>query len=366
MRGLVVAKQRSRSAGILALAALCASVLVACGPSGDTNSESGDGSVTVTDSAGRELDIKTPVERVAILDAGTAVAMRALGILDRLVGSHEALRDDPLWDDIADVPVVATYSETSYEALAEVDPDLVFSSLRAHGVVTDHEILEGFDITDFKIDLRCPELMKKDLMAMGTIFGVEDRAQNLVDFYQETEAAIADRIDDVEDADRPKVFVEYHAGDFNTGGPHSRFYNQILLAGGHNIAEDIDDEKQVSPEWVAEQNPDVIIREGAELGYGVTDTTEAQKLRDEVIDRPGMKETEAAKTGNVYMLPIDAYSRPGYIIGVTHIAQWLYPDRFDDAFVQKVEDDYTDLFYPDVDVPEGIWGYPAKSEQGRG
>src|SRR5699024_11107977 len=123
------------------------------------------------------------------------------------------------------------------------------------------------------------------------------------------------RIEDVPDDERPSVFVEYHAGDFNTGGPHSRLFAQIGLAGGKNIADNIDDEKQVSAEWVAEQNPDVIIREGAELGFGVTDTSAAKKLRDEMLNRPGMKQTTAAKAGNVYVLPINAYSRPGYIIG---------------------------------------------------
>lgn len=365
MQGPNMAGWGSRSVAMLATAVVCSSVVAACGPTNNADDDS-EHSLTVTDSSDRELDLDTPVERVAILDDGTAVAMRALGVLDRLVGSHEALEDEPLWDEISDLPVVATYSETSYETLAEVDPDLVFSSVRAHGVVTDNEILDGFDITDFKLNLRRPELMKEELSTLGRVFGVEDRAQELVDFYTETEEKITERIGDVADSERPKVFVEYHAGDFNTGGPGSRFYEQIPLAGGHNIAEDIDDEKQVSAEWIAEQDPDVIIRESTELGTGTTDTAEADEVREELLNRPGLQETKAAETGNVYLLPVDAYSRPGYPVGIAHIAQWLYPDRFDDEFVHEIEDEFTELFYPDVDPPDTTWGHPDTPERDRG
>lgn len=199
----------------VAASVFCGSVLTACGPANDDSDPSGS-AITITDSADRELEVDSPPERVAVLDIGVPEAMRAFGELDRLVGSHEALEDDPLWEDISDLPVVATYSETSYEKLAETKPDLVFSALRAHGMVTDHELLDGFDISDFKISLRRPELMKDEITTLGKIFDAEDTAQQLVDFYTDTEKQISDKIDDVPDEDRPSVFVEYHAGAFNT------------------------------------------------------------------------------------------------------------------------------------------------------
>jgi len=331
----------------------------------DTNDETTDGeasaeTVTVTDTAAQTLEIDLPVERVAILDSGTADVLRALGVLDRLVGNHQAVVEDSFFAEIADVPAVATHSEISFEALAEAQPDLVISSTRAHGVVTDNEILAGLDIVDLKLSLRQPELMKQEVALLGQIFQVEERAQELIDFYDRWETEIAQRLEGVTDEERPRVFVEYHAGDYATGGPGSRFYEQVVLAGGNNLSVDIDGEVQVDPEWVAEQDPDVILREvsASTLGYDVTSTDEAEQVRDEIMSRPVIDATTAVRNGAVYLVPTNIYSRPAYIIGVLYLAKWLYPDRFDDLDPDEIHREYVETFHPGIEH-QGIWAYPT-------
>ena len=313
-------------------------------------------SITITDSAGRTVTIDQPVERVAILDNGTIEILKALGVMDRLVGNHSANVDNPLYPEVQEVPVVATYAEVNYEKLAEVMPQVVFSSVRAHGIVDEQEHLQGFNIKDVKLNLRNPELIKDEVLLIGKIFNKEEKAQELVDFYNQYEQLIASRMEQVRPEDRPTVFVEYHAGDFHTGGPGSRFYEQTILAGAVNIASTLSEEPQVSAEWVTEQNPDVIIREASGLGYGVESYENTKSIYQEIIGRPALASTAAIQNDAVYLISIDIYSRPAYIVGVSYIAKWLYPDLFADLDPEQVHTEYLELFHEGMPY-KGIWTY---------
>ncbi|MDR1069937.1 MAG: hypothetical protein LBL37_04045, partial [Gracilibacteraceae bacterium] len=121
---------------LLALA-LSAAVLTGCSPqtpapappaggAAETPPAGGE-TLTVTDDAGHEVTLTLPVERVALLDTGPGTALAALGRLDVVTGTHQALQNS-LYAEIAEAPMVATYAEINYEALAETRPQLVLSA----------------------------------------------------------------------------------------------------------------------------------------------------------------------------------------------------------------------------------------------
>lgn len=313
-------------------------------------------SVTITDASGKDITITQPIERVAILDHGTAEILRALGVIDLIVGNHQALDDNPFYPELQGVPVVATHSEINFEKLAEVEPQVVFSSVRAHGVVTENEHVENFNIIDIKLNLRNPEVIKDEVILLGKLFGKEEKAQELVDFYNKYEKIIESIIADVAPEDRATVFVEHHGGDFKTGAPGSRFYEQTILAGAINIAEGLSGEPQVSDEWVAEINPDVFLREASGFGYHVTSNNNAKIIHQEIINRPALENTKAVQNNSVYLIGVDIYSRPGYIVGVSYLASWLYPDLFADFDPEVVHKEYLELFHPGMEY-KGIYVY---------
>src|SRR5699024_9382808 len=108
-------------------------------------------SVEVTDAAGHQVSVDLPVGGVAILDRGPAEILSAFGMMDHLVGIHESLEGDPLYHEAQDKPVVATWSEVNFEALAMTEPDVVLTSVEGgHGTITDDEHLQSFDIVDVK------------------------------------------------------------------------------------------------------------------------------------------------------------------------------------------------------------------------
>lgn len=331
-------------------------LLVACSQNQQNSETTDSSSLTITDMTGRTVILEQPVERVAILDNGTVEILKALGVIDLLVGNHSANANNPLYPELKEVPVVATHSEVNYEKLAEVRPQVVFSSVRAHGVVDEQEHLQGFNIKDIKLNLRNPEMMKDEVILLGKIFNKQEKAQELVEFYEKYEQLISSRVEQVRPEDRPTVFVEYHAGDFKTGAPGSRFYEQTVLAGAVNIASGLSEEPQVSAEWVAEQNPDVLIREASGFGYGVESYENAEMIYQEIINRPALTTTSAVQNGAVYLISIDIYSRPAYIVGVSYIAKWLYSDLFEDFDPEQVHREYMELFHEGMPY-KGIWTY---------
>ena len=315
-------------------------------------------SVTVTDDAGRELTVNQPVERVILLDTSPFEIMDAFGKMDLIVGNHQAIAKNPLYAELKDLPEVATHSEINFEAIAELQPQVVLPSVRAHGVVTDEEALDGFDIQDVKLNLRNPDTMRNGITVMGQLFDSQEKADELIAFYDKWEQFIADKVKDIPEEDRVKVFVEYHAGAFKTGAPNSRFYSQVELAGGINIAKDltVGDEPEVSAEWVAEMNPDVIIREASGLGYKAEDTAAAKEIYDELMNREGLAMTKAVQDGNVHVVSVDIYSRPGSIVGVSYLAKWFYPEIFAEFDPSTVLQEYYELFHPGKEL-KGIWTY---------
>src|SRR5699024_7587169 len=119
------------------------------------------------------------------------------------------------------------------------------SSVRAHGVVNEQEHLQGFNIQDVKLNLRNPDYIKDEVLLLGKIFDKEEKAQQLVDFYEKYEEFIASRLEELAPEDQKTIFVEYHAGDFYTGAPDTRFFEQTVLAGATNIASSLTGELQV-------------------------------------------------------------------------------------------------------------------------
>lgn len=315
-------------------------------------------SLPITDDAGRELTVNHPVERVILLDTSPFEIMDAFGKMDLIVGNHQAIANNPLYAELKDLPEVATHSEINFEAIAELQPKVVISSVRAHGVVTDEEALDGFDIKDVKLNLRNPDTMRNGITVMGQLFDSQDKADELISFYDKWEQFIADKVKDIPEKERVKVFVEYHAGAFKTGAPNSRFYSQVELAGGINIAKDltVGDEPEVSAEWVAEMNPDVIIREASGLGYNAENTVAAKEIYDELMNREGLTMTKAVQDRNVHVISVDIYSRPGYIVGVSYLAKWFYPEIFADFNPDTVLQEYFELFHPGKEL-KGIWTY---------
>jgi iron complex transport system substrate-binding protein len=364
---------KSKSLLVLALAgAMLLSVLAGCssqtdGSATSPSSEPGASdtpttadTITVTDDAKHEVTLTLPIERVALLDTGPGTALAALGKLNTVVGTHQALQNS-LYGVSANAPLVATYAEINYEALAETQPQLVLSATSHHGYVSESDHLDEFGIQFIALDLRTPSRMRDDFRLLGKVFQAEAEAQRVIDFYDKYQNLIDERLADVPIEERPTVFFEMHAGAFHTGSPESQFYQQVELAGGRNVALDLADnpsadDTEVSAEWVAEKNPDYILIESTALGTGFDSDADAALFYNDFKARPGLAGVTAVKEDNIIMMGIDILSRPGYIVGVCYLAKELYPEVFADIDPAVIQQEWYDIAFQGADVA-GVWLY---------
>jgi len=144
--------------------------------------------------------------------------------------------------------------------------------------------------------------------------------------------------------EKQTVFLARPGG--TTCGAKSSYGKTLERAGGINIAAELDEYPEVDPEWVIEQNPDVII--GIEWSGGYeTDDVSAMKARyDVVTGKPGFEHINAVKNNRVYITWSKNACGASYPIGVAHFAKWFHPDLFEDLDPQVLRQEYVDKFYP--------------------
>ena len=260
-------------------------------------------------SCNRDVTFDAPPARAIANDVNLIEMMLALGLRDRMVGytgvSGWKTLDEELRAGIAELPELSAQYPTR-EVLLGAEPDFFFAGwnygMKVGGEVTP-ETLEPLGIKTYELTESCifvgPKAkssmqdMYDDLLNLGTIFGVDDRAKDLVATYEARLAGLTASVDRT----RPlRVFV-YDSGDETpfTAGAYAIPTALIEAAGGRNIMDDLDKSwATVAWEPVVERNPEVIVI----VNYG--DVTADQKI--------------AFLEGNPAFANIDAVKNDRYVV----------------------------------------------------
>jgi iron complex transport system substrate-binding protein len=248
----------------------------------DTAAEAAGGFPVTIENCGTETTYDAPPERAVVIYHHTTEIMLALGLEDRMAGT--AYMDSAIRGDFVDayeqVPELAEESPSREQVLA-AEPDIVVAGWPS--AFEDDSAGSRQSLTDLGIDTylstgSCPDfhgtpgldLMRDDITNLGAIFGVPDRAEDLI---ADIETPIADVEESLEGVEPVDVFV-YDSGTDQayTPGGRENTIALIELAGGHNIFADLDDDwADVSWEDVVAREPDVVLI----LDYG--DETVDQK-----------------------------------------------------------------------------------------
>ncbi|WP_456478291.1 ABC transporter substrate-binding protein [Geoglobus ahangari] len=339
-------------------------VLAGCAQK-EASSADNAGMATITDLMGREVHVKVPVERVVItFNVEEYVAVGGEDALKKVVGWSKYywegrrptvwnayLQKYPWIDEIPDVgyPWKGTFSA---EKVIELKPDVVIMSKDQYKYVKeDLEKLEKAGIPVVFIDYYEPfnvTTHSKSTMLLGILLGKEKRAKELVEYYKSQVDEVLKRLKKVED--RPKVLL-LGKGWTTYGRDHYRG-KMIEFAGGENIAAKVVEKSgEISPEYVLEENPDVVIFIGkkgwnVDLGYGI-EREKAEEMLRELINRPGWENLNAVKNGRVYAIHI--YFVHGHIydfVALQYFAKWLHPELFSDLDPEKSWEEFHEKFLP--------------------
>jgi iron complex transport system substrate-binding protein len=309
---------------------------------------------TIVDSNGDEITIYKPVKRIIAYNSDCAEVIRSLGATGSVIGVGTVVAEDDFFSEFGEVQAVGKWNSPDCEVLLALDPDVVLAYGKWPGKDKLEEKLGGTDIVVIRLNLYIPENMTDDVQKLGIVLEQEENAQELIDFYQYHTDLIGERVGSLPKEDRRSIYLECYS-DFTTVSVGSGGDQMCMMAGGRNIASDlIGTYPKIDSEWAIAQNPDVVVK-AASASYD--NTSEPEAILSDIVSRPGWAGMDAVEGGRVHLLTSDIYTGPRYIIGVTYMAKWLYPDTFADLDPASIHQEYLKRFQG-MDIPDNIFVYP--------
>ncbi len=289
-------------------------------------------------SCNRDVTFDKVPQRAVSNDVNLTEMMLALKLQDHMVGytgvSGWKTLDEKLREGVRELPELSPKYPTK-EVLLNANADFYFAGwnygMKVGGEVTP-ETLAPFGIKVYELTESCIFVMQKnkptmddmfvDLLNLGRIFHVEDRAEALVAGYRKQIGEIEAKLGHI---DRPtRVFV-YDSGEEKpfTSGRYGIPTAMIEAAGGVNVMDDVEKSwTDVSWEPVIEKNPEVI----AIVDYG--EVTAAQKIAF-LKNNPAFKNIDAVKNDRFVVLPyVEATPGPRNIEAITALAKAFHPNLF--------------------------------------
>ncbi len=306
--------------------------------------------VTIVDGTGESVDVSRPVMRIVSITSRTSEIICALDAGERIVG-RDSYSIVP--KSLEDVPVVAGSSYTpNVELILELEPDLVI----ADSMLSDdyRQRIEDAGIPVIVETSWDPATVDGVVSHLGIVLDEEDRAGEIIGFIEQYHDIVEERCADLKEEEKPAVFFEW-SQPYHSGASGTLFHNLTVASGGINVvADETAKYPTVSPEWLAERDPDIILR----LVSSTEDLTEEMMVeaRDEILSRPGLISVKAVEDDRAYILSSPVTTGVRSIIGELYLAKWFHPDHFEDIDPEEVHEELVQQFFGQE--LEGVYVYP--------
>lgn len=272
----------------------------------------------IVDDLGRSVTIAEAPERIVSLAPSCTEILFALGLGEKVVGVTEYC-DYP--EEAEQKDQVGGFSTVDLEKVAAADPDVIFAA-----GIHEAETIPALENLGYTVVALVPETVDdvlENIRLVGDIAGKEKEASSLVDDMTERIESITDVTKELSQAEKPHtLYVTWHEPIY-TAGTGTFIQDLVELAGGINMAHDIDGHATISLESVVARNPDAII---TCTGHGDSEDAifDWARTNDEIGD------TNARVDGRVYQIDSDLSSRggPRIVEGLEWFAHFLHPDKF--------------------------------------
>jgi iron complex transport system substrate-binding protein len=275
--------------------------------------------LTLTDDAGRAVEIPAQTARIVSLAPSNTEIVCALHACDRVVGVTD-FDDYPA--EVADREKVVVGAQVDVEKVVAAHPDLI---LAAGNELTPTPVIEQLTRLGYPVLTLYPQSLDEvygDIALVGHAIDETDAATALVDQMRQRVDAVTRA---VAGAHRPRTFYEVSIfeGVIYTAGDGSFLASLIDLAGGEPVTGEARS-TSIGLEQLVSADPQLII-----LGDSSYDPTITPAS---VAARPGWRELSAVREGHVVAYPDDLVTtRPGprIVDGLEALARIVHPEAFD-------------------------------------
>ena len=303
----------------------------------------------ITDMAGRTMTV--PLEIESVFSTGPAAAIYLYTLVpDKLLGWNYALNDiekSIILEQYHDLPNFGQGDAVNYEAVIAAGPTIALNvtSINDGSIDASDALAEQLGVPVVMVSsdlLDAPAVYR----FMGELFGVEEQAEALAAYAEETFNAIFSLVIPNEE----KVRIYYGNGeDSLETAPAGSSHGQIIdLVNAVNVADlELGDGSrvQISAEQLLAWDPDVIIVNG-EPKADMTGSAAAEAI----LADPLFATLKAVQNGAVYGTPnapfswVDRPPGPNRIVGMRWLSGLIYPEYLDYDVDEAVRE-FFQLFY---------------------
>ena len=306
----------------------------------------------IVDCSGAEVEIPVEINRVISVNQPFCGFMTAMGIPDKLIGSHGSVLHHswaPVFYDGFSEMTLYGY-EPAPEAVYEADADLVVLNDALYA-----EELRNAGIPAICFGYTNKEELFQALDLMGDIFGspAVEYTQKWEKYLDDVIEEISTEVADIPAEERKNVYYVNAAvgelsedGIYNTFGGNSFVEYWINTIGANLVTSPYKDVSQLDKEIVLSLNPNVIITSGY-LEY---------QYRDLIKNSPLWKDNTAVKSESIYVMPTSMISYDRFAVELpimlSYSANLLYPDKHEFNGIEEIDNFYKEYYGKDFSEEE--------------
>ena len=274
--------------------------------------------LTVKDATGLELTFDKAPERIVSTSPSETEILFALGLDDKIYGVSDF---DDYPKEALTKPKVGGVSKPNEEAIIAANPDLVIGGISMKDDIV--EKFRGLDLPLYKTEPKKLDDILNNILQIGIITDTQEKAEELVAQMKKDIDAVTEATAALKNEEKKKVYIEFSPGW--TVGKGEFMDELITLAGGINIAADMEGWNAINEEKVIQDNPDVILYTAE-----VVDEKSGKPLAELITSRNGWEKISAIQDGNLTGIEGNIMSRPGPRItdALTQMAEAIYPELF--------------------------------------
>lgn len=307
---------------------LTTTLLTGCSQPDKKEETAAEGYPITLDNYGREVTINKRPEKVLTLGPNCTELFVALGLSDLVIGrslvNHSRGPLDEYKEEVESIPQL-NYGSATREAIISSGADFIYA---LDWEISDEgcniEEAESYGMNVYVNSATTVEQQYQEILDLGKIFGVEDRAQEYVNSQKERIATVQEKIKD----QTPLNVLVYDSGNDGVFTCSGINFESLLvdLAGGKNIFDDLDERQwvTVSYEEVLQRNPDIILIHDY-------DSPSVEAKINEIKTNPTLANLDCVKNERFATITLESVL-PGNRIAyaVESLAKDFYPDLFTD------------------------------------
>lgn len=255
-----------------------------------------------------DVIVKSPRQKAVTLSQFMTEMLLALGLEDQIIGT--ALLDNPIlpefeeaYNKIPELQIGEGHS-VSKEGFIATGADFVsgWDSSISEQTTGAPDDLIAKDITPFMAKSYASdatiETVYEDFELLGKIFGVEDKAKEVIEKMKNDIKVVTDKLGNIKEEDKVNMMV-YDSGENDAMVVGSGLANNLIdIAGGNNIYGKDATKPYINVSWesVVANNPEVILVTDFMAGSPV------QEKIDFLKSHPALKDVSAIKNNKIYIV----------------------------------------------------------------